>query len=270
MVLAGEVAVDGAHGHVGPGGHVAHLHRLVPAFEAERHGGVDDTLAPGLLGPGERTGERLLHSDMLSGTATWGFWTRPLRWATMAARASVARKPQIVDLERLAEPRGRRPTAGCRASAAARPVNACSTHGRTALHDIVALGQGHGHRPTGQHLAGHLLPVLRQRRGGHPGPGRGHGRRGRPVGRARGGDWSEETSWETALTVTEGFLAYWEDNRAVFRVVDLATEEGDVSSAGIRVRALNAVTVALSQVILQASSVDRESPPAVHRVAGRQ
>jgi Tetracyclin repressor-like, C-terminal domain len=67
-----------------------------------------------------------------------------------------------------------------------------------------------------------------------------------------GGDWSEETSWDTALRVTEGFLAYWEDNRAVFRVVDLATEEGDRELRGIRVRALNAVTVALSHVILAA------------------
>src|SRR5580704_102412 len=67
-----------------------------------------------------------------------------------------------------------------------------------------------------------------------------------------GGDWSEATSWDTARTVTEGFLGYWEDNRAVFRVVDLATEEGDRELRGIRVRALNAVTVALSQVILEA------------------
>ena len=68
-----------------------------------------------------------------------------------------------------------------------------------------------------------------------------------------GGDWSEGASWETALTVTEGFLGYWEDNRAVFRVVDLATEEGDGQLRGIRVRALNAVTVALAQVIATAS-----------------
>src|SRR3984885_3852205 len=67
-----------------------------------------------------------------------------------------------------------------------------------------------------------------------------------------GGDWSEETSWDTARTVTEGFLAYWEDNRAVFRVVDLATEEGDRELRGIRVRALNAVTVALAQVVTTA------------------
>jgi AcrR family transcriptional regulator len=68
-----------------------------------------------------------------------------------------------------------------------------------------------------------------------------------------GGDWSEAASWATALTVTEGFLSYWEDNRAVFRVVDLATEEGDGQLRGVRVRALNAVTVALAQVIATAS-----------------
>jgi AcrR family transcriptional regulator len=74
-----------------------------------------------------------------------------------------------------------------------------------------------------------------------------------------GGDWSEATSWDTALTVTEGFLAYWEDNRAVFRVVDLATEEGDRELRGIRVRALNAVTVALSQVVVDACPSSEEA-----------
>jgi AcrR family transcriptional regulator len=67
------------------------------------------------------------------------------------------------------------------------------------------------------------------------------------------GDWSEAASWDTAVTVTEGFLGYWEDNRAVFRVVDLATEEGEGQLRGIRVRALNAVTVALAQVIATSS-----------------
>src|SRR5580693_6850356 len=75
-----------------------------------------------------------------------------------------------------------------------------------------------------------------------------------------GGDWSESASWDTALTVTEGFLAYWEDNRAVFRVVDLATEEGDRELRGIRVRALNAVTVALAQVIVAASPSGAGTP----------
>ena len=75
-----------------------------------------------------------------------------------------------------------------------------------------------------------------------------------------GGDWSEEASWDTALTVTEGFLGYWEDNRAVFRVVDLATEEGEGQLRGIRVRALNAVTVALAQVIATASPSPEGGP----------
>jgi AcrR family transcriptional regulator len=77
-----------------------------------------------------------------------------------------------------------------------------------------------------------------------------------------GGDWSDGASWDTARAVTERFLDYWEDNRAVFRVVDLATEEGDGQLRGIRVRALNAVTVALAQVITTAS------PSAVGAAAG--
>ena len=85
-----------------------------------------------------------------------------------------------------------------------------------------------------------------------------------------GGDWSEEASWGTALTVTEGFLGYWEDNRAVFRVVDLATEEGDGQLRGIRVRALNAVTVALAQVIATASPSPEGGPAGSHLLTRRQ
>jgi AcrR family transcriptional regulator len=75
-----------------------------------------------------------------------------------------------------------------------------------------------------------------------------------------GGDWSAAASWQTAREVTEGFLSYWEDNRAVFRVVDLATEEGDAQLRGIRVRALNAVTIALAQVIVSASPAAAGTP----------
>jgi AcrR family transcriptional regulator len=67
------------------------------------------------------------------------------------------------------------------------------------------------------------------------------------------GDWSEPASWATARRVVEGFMAYWEANRAVFRVVELATEEGDFRFQGLRVRALNAVTVTLARVIASAS-----------------
>ena len=63
------------------------------------------------------------------------------------------------------------------------------------------------------------------------------------------GDWTEPASWETATAVVSGFMDYWEANRSVFRVVELATEEGDLRFQGLRVRALNAVTVTLARVI---------------------
>ena len=63
------------------------------------------------------------------------------------------------------------------------------------------------------------------------------------------GDWSEVVSWDTAVAVVEGFMEYWERNRAVFRVVELTTVEGDLRFQGLRVRALNAVTVTLARVI---------------------
>jgi AcrR family transcriptional regulator len=63
------------------------------------------------------------------------------------------------------------------------------------------------------------------------------------------GNWTAGASWETATAVVSGFMDYWEANRSVFRVVELATEEGDLRFQGLRVRALNAVTVTLARVI---------------------
>src|SRR5580692_1692081 len=63
------------------------------------------------------------------------------------------------------------------------------------------------------------------------------------------GNWTAAASWETATAVVTGFMDYWEANRSVFRVVELATEEGDLRFQGLRVRALNAVTVTLARVI---------------------
>lgn len=63
------------------------------------------------------------------------------------------------------------------------------------------------------------------------------------------GDWSTEHSWEQALAVAEGFLGYWEKNRAVFRVLEFGTDDSDTGLKGLRVRALNAITVALAGAI---------------------
>src|SRR5580700_2115794 len=79
------------------------------------------------------------------------------------------------------------------------------------------------------------------------------------------GDWSDDASWDTARRVVEGFMAYWDANRAVFRVVELATEEGDLRFQGLRVRALNAVTVTLARVI--ASGTPNRSPAGTDAMA---
>jgi len=54
----------------------------------------------------------------------------------------------------------------------------------------------------------------------------------------------------------------------VFRVVDLATEEGVAELKGVRVRALNAVTVALAQEIAQLGPRGSRPSPASASPAG--
>jgi AcrR family transcriptional regulator len=74
------------------------------------------------------------------------------------------------------------------------------------------------------------------------------------------GDWSASASWDTAVSVVEGVMEYWERNRAIFRVVELTTVEGDLRFQGLRVRVLNAVTVSLARVI--ATQADQSGLPA--------
>ena len=62
-------------------------------------------------------------------------------------------------------------------------------------------------------------------------------------------------------------MEYWERNRAVFRVVELTTVEGDLRFQGLRVRALNAVTVTLARVI--ATNGEGSGSPAGLRSDGR-
>ncbi len=68
------------------------------------------------------------------------------------------------------------------------------------------------------------------------------------------GSWKGDQGWQVANQVIEGFMDYWERNRYIFRVVDLATEEGDLRFRGLRTRVLNAITVALASVISESGS----------------
>ena len=180
VVLAREVAVDRAHGDVGARRHVAHLHRLVTSVVTERHRRVDDALPPGLLGAGERAGQRLVHRDIVSALPPGSSWTA----ATLGRhvrRGARARHHRFV--ERRA-PGGRRDDGRSRPGGAGSPdpSAAVGRDGRAAQHHLVALGQGDRHRAAGTYVAGDVLSVLRQRRAGHPSPGRGNGRGGGGAG----------------------------------------------------------------------------------------
>ncbi len=65
----------------------------------------------------------------------------------------------------------------------------------------------------------------------------------------REGSWKGKAAYDTALALADGVLGFWETHRAVLRVVDLATDEGDERFHKIRVALLNELTNALSEVI---------------------
>jgi AcrR family transcriptional regulator len=64
--------------------------------------------------------------------------------------------------------------------------------------------------------------------------------------------WRGKAANASALALVEGFLDLWEEHRAVLRVVDLATLEGDLRFQNIRTRLLNRVTQALQEVVAEA------------------
>ena len=63
------------------------------------------------------------------------------------------------------------------------------------------------------------------------------------------GSWKGKQAYPTALAVADSVLAFWEEHRAVLRVIDLATDEGDGRFHQIRVRMLNPLTNALVEVV---------------------
>lgn len=63
----------------------------------------------------------------------------------------------------------------------------------------------------------------------------------------RAGPWRGKQGYERAEALVVGMLDFWEEHRAVLRVVDLATEEGDQRFRQIRTRMLAKVTDALAE-----------------------
>lgn len=61
--------------------------------------------------------------------------------------------------------------------------------------------------------------------------------------------WNGAEGHATALAVADAFLATWDRHRAVLRVMDLATDEGDGRFREVRTRLLRAPTEALVDVL---------------------
>lgn len=80
----------------------------------------------------------------------------------------------------------------------------------------------------------------------------------------RSGHWHGDAGYETALTLADRFLEFWDTHRSLLRVVDLATGEGDLRFAGMRSRLLNEVTQALSDAIARTQPAPSD-PAEAHR-----
>jgi AcrR family transcriptional regulator len=74
----------------------------------------------------------------------------------------------------------------------------------------------------------------------------------------REGSWRGKGAYATSMALADGVLGFWEAHRAVLRVVDLATDEGDERFHKIRVALLNELTNALAEVIDQAAKAGRQ------------
>jgi AcrR family transcriptional regulator len=65
----------------------------------------------------------------------------------------------------------------------------------------------------------------------------------------RNSNWRGKSGYQAAQELVDGILGLWERHRAVLRVVDLSTAEGDLRFQNIRTHLLNEVTTELRDVI---------------------
>ena len=71
------------------------------------------------------------------------------------------------------------------------------------------------------------------------------------VARVVRGEWRGEAGLATARALVDGFLSYWDKNRAVLRSRNLAAQEGDERFREVRVRTLSEITDPLTERIAQ-------------------
>src|SRR4051812_24778682 len=76
------------------------------------------------------------------------------------------------------------------------------------------------------------------------------------------GSWRGNDAYATAEQVVDGFLAFWQQHQSLLRVIDLAVLEGDTRFRDTRVRMLNSVTSAFTDVIASLRKDEDAAEPA--------
>ena len=83
----------------------------------------------------------------------------------------------------------------------------------------------------------------------------------------RDADWRGKNGTAAAESIVDSFLELWERHRAILKVVDLATAEGDLRFQSARTHLLNAITVGLRDVIEDsrtAGGLPKDTDPMAH------
>jgi AcrR family transcriptional regulator len=74
------------------------------------------------------------------------------------------------------------------------------------------------------------------------------------------GKWKGRAGFETALALVDAFFGFWEQHRAVLRVVELSTGENDARYRQIRTRLLVETTNSLADVFRRFQDAGRHPP----------
>jgi AcrR family transcriptional regulator len=81
-----------------------------------------------------------------------------------------------------------------------------------------------------------------------------------PLAEVLDGPWAGRAGLEPARRLVDGFVDYWDRNRAVLRVRNLAAQEGDRRFREVRVHALSTITDRLEARIAESQATGRVAP----------
>lgn len=70
--------------------------------------------------------------------------------------------------------------------------------------------------------------------------------------------WKGSQGYSTSVAIADAYISFWDDNRALMRVLDLTSLEGDERFRSIRTRLLNEFTTELARVVAEQQAAGRQ------------